>query len=143
MKTSARPELREPVLAMAAKLAAGHKTVPLTDFAALFGAGDDLLDKVRSRGDIVFKETRFSNDGPLLVIPAGKVEIEISDLLCGDWSAGPDGFTMKFPSRDFTVRACIRIAIIRKCFGLREIRATHTDISLDFGNALADRRYTF
>ena len=76
-------------------------------------------------------------------VPAGKAELEISDLLKGTWSADASGFVLRFPSRDFTVRACLQIAFFRKCFELREIRATASEIALDFGNAVADRRYTF
>jgi hypothetical protein len=59
------------------------------------------------------------------------------------WAAADGGFTLTFPSADFTVRACATIAILRKCFDLKEIRATPSDIALDFGGGLADRRYTF
>jgi hypothetical protein len=41
------------------------------------------------------------------------------------------------------VRACLQVAIFRKCFDLREIRATESDLALDFGGPPADRRYTF
>jgi len=143
MQTSARPELREPVLAFARKLQEGHDEIPLTDLAALFGADEAVLGQVRPRGALALKGEVFSNAGPQLVLPAGRVELEISDLLRGTWSAGPDTFTLRFPSRDFTVRACVRVAFLRKCFDLREIRATGHDLVLDFGDALADRRYTF
>ena len=70
-------------------------------------------------------------------------ELEISDLLKGTWSADEAGFSLRFPYRDFTVRACLQVAFFRKCFDLREIRATTGSIELDFGSAVADRRYTF
>ena len=143
MKTSSRPELKGPVLAFAAKLAAAGDEIPLADLAALFGADEEVLRRVGTRGNIRLKGDIFSNDGPQLVVPAGSVELEISDLIRGTWTAADGGFTLTFPSRDFTVRACVRIAIIRKCFDLREIRATGSDLTLDFGDALADRRYTF
>lgn len=140
---SARPELREAVQALHGKLLMSPARIPLADVAALFGAGPEVLERVRSRGDLVLKGDAFSNDGPELVVPAGKVELEISDLLKGTWSADASGFALRFPYRDFTVRACLQVAFFRKCFELREIRATASDIALDFGNAVADRRYTF
>jgi len=143
MKTSKRPELKEPVLAFAAKLNESTGAVPLADLAALFGAPPDVLERVRARGNLVRKGDRFSNDGPDLVVPAGKVELEIPSLLRGTWSAGPDSFTLTFPSKDFTVRACAQIAIVRKCFDLAEVRGSANDIVLDFGGTFADRRYTF
>ena len=138
-----RPELREPVLGLHRKLLARPAEIPLADLAALFGAGDEVLAQVRPRGNLVFSADRFSNDGPELVVPAGKIELEISDLLKGTWTADPNGFVLRFPFKDFTVRACLKIAIFRKCFDLREIRATTRDIELDFGGPPADRRYTF
>jgi hypothetical protein len=138
-----RPELREPVLGLHRKLLARPAEIPLADVAALFGAGPEVLDSVRRRGNLVLKGDGFSNDGPELVVPAGKVELEISDLLKGTWAADPKGFVLRFPFRDFTVRACLRIAVFRKCFDLKEIRATTSDIALDFGGPPADRRYTF
>lgn len=143
VKTSARPELKEPVQAFAAKLAEGRDTIPLAEFAALFGADEALLERIRQRGDIVFKADTFSNDGPDMVVPANKVEIEIPSLLHGAWSVSPGGFTLTFKHKDFTVRACAQVAILRKCFDLRELRATPEAIELDFGGTLADRRYTF
>ncbi len=143
MKEAARPELKEPVLAFLAQLLEPRDTIPLTDLAALFGAGDDVLERVATRGHLVLKGDTFSNDGPELVVPAGRVELEIPILVRGRWAAEPGGFTLSFPLADFTVRACARIAFVRKCFDLREIRATRSDLALDFGAALADRRYTF
>ena len=143
MKTSPRPELRGPVLALAAKLAENRETIPLADLAALFGADEEVLSKVRARGDLRFVGEKFSNDGPDLCVPAGKIELEIPSLLRGTWSAADGGFVMTFPLADFTVSACATIAILRKCFELKEIRATPSDIALDFGGSLADRRYTF
>ncbi|MHC4548808.1 MAG: hypothetical protein ACYTEZ_08510 [Planctomycetota bacterium] len=143
MKTSPRPELKDPVLALAAKLQGSPDAIPLTDLARLFGADASVLERVESRGSLVLKGDTFSNDGPELVVPAGQVELEIPILLRGTWAAGPDSFTLTFPSADFTVRACARIAFLRKCFDLREIRATPRDLTLDFGGSLADRRYTF
>ena len=143
VKTAHRPELKERAHAFAAKLNKGRDAIPLADFAALFGADDALLERVATRGDIKFKPESFSNDGPELVVPAGSVELEISSLLRGTWSAAPGGFTLTFPHKDFTIRACASVAIVRKCFDLREIRATPDAIELDFGSTLADRRYTF
>jgi hypothetical protein len=140
---TARPELRQAVQDLHAQLLARPARVPLADVAALFGAGPDVLERVRSRGDLVLRGDAFSNDGPELVVPAGKVELEISDLLKGTWSADESGFVLRFPSKDFTVRACLQVAFFRKCFDLREIRATASEIALDFGNAVADRSYTF
>jgi hypothetical protein len=140
---SARPELREAVHTLHRKLLARPAEIPLADVAALFGAGEEVLALVRSRGNLVLKGNAFSNDGPELVVPAGKVELEISDLLTGTWSADGEGFALRFPSKDFTVRACLTIAFFRKCFDLREIRATAASIDLDFGGPPADRRYTF
>jgi hypothetical protein len=143
VKTTERPELREPVRAFAARLAGGERRIPLADLAALFGAGEDVLARVRRRGDLVFTETAFSNDGPELTVPAGKVELEIPSLVRGEWGAGPSGFRLSFPMAEFTLRACVTVAIVRKCFELRELRATDHDLVLDFGSALADRRYSF
>jgi hypothetical protein len=143
MADPARPELREPVLSLHRKLLARPAEIPLADVAALFGAGPKVLDLVRPRGNLVLRGEGFSNDGPELVVPAGKVELEIADLLKGTWAADDAGFVLRFPYRDFTVRACLQIAIFRKCFELREIRATGSSIALDFGGPPADRRYTF
>lgn len=143
MKTVARPELRERVAAFADKLAAGPEAIPLTEFAALFGAGDEVLAHVATRGDLRFRGDVFSNDGPEMVLPAGSVELEIPSLLRGTWEASPGGFALRFGHADFTLRACAKVAVFRKCFDLREIRASASEMVLDFGNALADRRYTF
>lgn len=143
MAGSERPELREAVSGLHGKLLARPAEIPLADVAALFGAGDEVLDLVRPRGNLVLKGDGFSNDGPELIVPAGKVELEISDLLKGTWSVDEAGFVLRFPFRDFTVRACLQIAFFRKCFDLREIRATANSIDLDFGGPPADRRYTF
>jgi len=140
---TARPELRQAVLGLHEQLLARPAEIPLADVAMLFGAGEGVLDLVRPRGNLVLKADAFSNDGPELVVPAGKVELEISDLLKGTWSADEKGFVLRFPFRDFTVRACLQIAFFRKCFDLREIRATPDAIDLDFGGPPADRRYTF
>ena len=143
MASQARPELKDAVLSLLAKLRDGRSEIPLADVAALFGAGPEVLDLVRPRGNLVMRGEGFTNDGPELVVPAGKVELEISDLLKGTWSADANGFVLRFPFRDFTVRACLQIAFFRKCFDLREIRATSSSIELDFGGPPADRRYTF
>jgi hypothetical protein len=138
-----RPELREGVLSLHRKLLGRPAEVPLADVAALFGAGPGVLDIVRPRGSLILRGDAFSNDGPELIVPAGKVELEIADLLKGTWAADEAGFLLRFPFRDFTVRACLQIAFFRKCFELREIRATTVDLALDFGGPPADRRYTF
>lgn len=143
MKTSERPELREPVLAFASRLARGQRRIPLADLAALFGAEGGVLAQVGRRGDLVFTDAAFSNDGPELTVPAGRVEIEIPSLVRGTWEGGPDSFRLSFPMAEFAIRACATVAILRKCFDLRELRASARDLVLDFGNALADRRYTF
>jgi len=143
VKTSPRPELKQPVLTFAARLEAGEREIPLEDLAALFGADEGLRAKVRDRGNIVFRDESFSNDGPDLVIPAGKVELEIPSLLRGEWTGGPGAFHLRFPLEEFTLRACARISILRKCFALRELRATESELTLDFGSDLANRRYTF
>lgn len=140
---SDRPEIRDAVLSLHRTLLERPARVPLADVAALFGAGPEVIERVRARGDLVLKGDAFSNDGPELVVPAGTAELEISDLLKGTWSADGAGFALRFPYRDFTVRACLQVAFFRKCFDLREIRATTGSIDLDFGSAVADRRYTF
>jgi hypothetical protein len=140
---SERPEIREAVLSLHRSLLGRPARIPLADVAALFGAGPEVLARVRTRGDLVLEGAAFSNDGPELVVPAGKAELEISDLLKGTWSADERGFALRFPYRDFTVRACLQVAFFRKCFDLREIRATTGSIELDFGSAVADRLYTF
>jgi len=140
---SSRPELREAVASLHRKLLGRPAEIPLADVAALFGAGDEVLDLVRPRGNLVLRGDGFSNDGPELVVAAGKVELEISDLLKGTWSVDDAGFVLRFPYRDFTVRACLKIAFFRKCFDLREIRTTRGSIDLDFGGPPADRSYTF
>lgn len=143
MNASPRPELKAPVLAFLAKLQEARDEIPLTDLAGLFGADDAVLDRVATRGNLVFVGDTFSNDGPELIVPAGRVELEIPVLVRGQWAADAAGFRLSFPLADFAVRACARIAFLRKCFDLREIRATEGDLTLDFGGTLADRRYTF
>ena len=143
MTTSHRPELKQPVADFAEKLAAGTRTIPLAELAQLFGAGEDLLTTVASRGDIVFTDNGFSNDGPDLVVPAGRVELEIPMIVRGTWCSSPGGFTLTFPSAEFAPRACAQVMIIRKCFELKEMRATPADLALDFGNEMVNRRYTF
>ncbi|MHC4955951.1 MAG: hypothetical protein ACYTGZ_19055 [Planctomycetota bacterium] len=143
MKTSSRPELKEPVLAFARRLAAGEEFIPLADLAALFGAGGELMETVGSRGQIRFFDGKFTNDGPELVVPAGKVELEIPNLMRGRFTSDGDAFKLSFPSAEFSLRACVRIAIIRKCFDLQEMRATADSLEIDFGNDLANRRYEF
>lgn len=144
MKTSERPELKRPVQAFAGRLAAGEREIPLADLAALFGADEGLLATVRRRGDLVFRDDgNFSNDGPDMAVPAGRVELEIPSLVRGTWECGPGSFRLVFPMAEFTLRACVTVAIVRKCFDLREMRASASDLVLDFGSQLADRRYTF
>ncbi|MHC4133494.1 MAG: hypothetical protein ACYTDU_07025 [Planctomycetota bacterium] len=143
MKASPRPELKAPVLAFLAKLQEARDEIPLTDLAGLFGAADAVLERVATRGNLVFSGDTFSNDGPELIVPAGRVELEIPVLVRGRWAADSGGFTLSFPLADFAVRACAQVAFLRKCFDLREIRATERDLTLDFGATLADRRYTF
>jgi hypothetical protein len=143
MKTARREELREPVQAFAARLAAGDELIPLRDLAALFGADEALLSTVASRGDIRFRDAKFMNDGPELVVPAGSVELEVPNLMRGTYVSAAGSFTLTFPNPEFTLRACARIAILRKCFDLAELRADANSIELDFGNAIADRRYEF
>ena len=41
------------------------------------------------------------------------------------------------------LRACAKIAILRKCFDLEEMRADEGSIEIDFGSDVADRRYEF
>jgi len=141
--TSERPELKQPVADFAEKLAAGTRCIPLAELAQLFGAEGDLMTTVASRGDIVFTDDGFSNDGPDLVVPAGSVELEIPMIVKGTWSSSPGGFTLTFPFTDFAPRACAQVMIIRKCFDLKQMRATPTDLTLDFGNEMVNRRYTF
>ncbi len=143
MNSQSRPELKQPVADFAAKLEAGERNIPLVELAQLFGAGGDLLTAVASRGNIVFTDDGFSNDGPDLVVPAGRVELEIPMIIKGTWSSAPGGFTLTFPSAEFAPSACAQIMIMRKCFDLREMRATASDLTLDFGNEMANRRYTF
>ena len=143
MKASPRPELKAPVLAFLAKLREARDEIPLTDLAGLFGADDAVLERVATRGNLAFSGDTFSNDGPELIVPAGRVELEIPVLVRGRWAVDSGGFTLSFPLADFAVRACARLAFVRKCFDLREIRATEHDLTLDFGATLADRRYTF
>jgi len=143
MKTSTRPELREPVLAFTRRLQKGDEFIPLAELAALFGAGDALQARAGERGDIRFFDGRFTNDGPELVVPAGAVELEIPNLLRGRYTTGADSFALTFPSAEFTLRACIKIAILRKCFDLRQMRADGDSIELDFGSDIANRRYEF
>jgi len=143
LKTSERPELKEPVRAFAARIADRAERIPLCDLAALFGADEALLARVRSRGDLLFRGDAFSNDGPELVVEAGKAEIEIPSLIRGTCSRGPGSFALTFPMAEFSLRACVRIAVLRKCFDLKDLRASPRDLVLDFGNSLADRRYTF
>ena len=143
MKTQPRPELKAPVTEFAARLREGPERIPLTELAALFGAPAEVMDRVASRGDIVFRGEVFSNDGPELVARAGKVELEIPSLMRGTYAVSDEGFRMTFPSAEFSLRACVTVAIIRKCFELKEMRATASELVLDFGSSLADRRYTF
>lgn len=143
MKTSPRPELREPVLAFAERLERGEPRIPLADLAALFGAPGEVLGLVAGRGDLVFLPERFSNDGPELSVEAGRVELELPSLIRGTWEAAAGGFRLTFPLGEYAPRACVRIALFRKCFELKEMRASGRDLTLDFGNELADRCYTF
>ena len=143
MKTAARPELKDPVLRFGKRLRERPERIPLTEMAALFGAGDEVMELVAARGDIVCKREVFTNDGPDLVVPAGKVELEIPSLLRGTWSVTDDGYALRFPMADYTVRACAQVAFFRKCFELSTLTATARDLTLDFGGTLADRRYTF
>jgi len=142
-----RPELREPVAAFARRLAAlsgGEGTIPLADLADLFGAEPELRAQVEARGDIRFRPGAFSNDGPDLEIAAGRVELEIPSLLHGTWTSGPgDAFSLEFPDPEYTLSACARLGFLRKCFPLKALRADGSSLTLDFGNHLADRCYTF
>jgi hypothetical protein len=143
VETRSRPELKAPVQAFAARLAEGAERIPLTDLAALFGAQPDVLGQVGQRGDIRLRDGTFTNDGPELVIPAGRAEIEVPSLLRGNYASEPGGFHLQFPQADFTIRACITLAVFRKCFDLKELHATPTELVLDFGGGPVDRRFTF
>jgi len=143
MKSSPRPELQEPLLAFTERLHARAETIPLTVLASLFGAPDDALEHIATRGDIQFRGEIFSNDGPDLVVSAGRIDLEIPSLMRGQVELVPGGFLLSFPLEEFSLKACMTVAIIRKCFVLKEMRASPDDMVLDFGNMLADRRYTF
>ncbi|MGH7163477.1 MAG: hypothetical protein ACREID_08325, partial [Planctomycetota bacterium] len=52
-------------------------------------------------------------------------------------------FKLAFPDEELAPRACATIAFFRKCFTLRELRATESGLELDFGSPVADRRYSF
>ena len=71
------------------------------------------------------------------------MELEIPMLIRGEWTSDTSGFVLRFPMAEFAPRACASIAFFRKCFELRELRATDHDLNLDFGNDMADRCYTF
>lgn len=129
--------------AFAARIADRAERIPLGDLAALFGADEALLARVRGRGDLVFRGDAFSNDGPEMVVEAGKAELEIPSLIRGTCARGEAGFALRFPMAEFSLRACVRFAVLRKCFDLRELRAAPGELVLDFGSDLADRRYTF
>ena len=143
MKTETRPELRAPAEALGRLLRAGAERIPMADVAALFGAKGEALEKARARGDLVVRGGRFSNGGAPIVAPAGRVEVEIPDLLRGSCRADDSGWSLAFELPDFCPRACAQIAFFRKCFDLREIRATASGLTLDFGSDLADRRFEF
>lgn len=143
MRTDRRPELRAPAEALGRLLHAGAARVPLTQVAALFGAAGEALERARTRGDLVLEGARFSNSGPAFTAPAGRVEVEVPDLLRGRWTVDASGWSLTFDVPDFCPRACAQIAFFRKCFDLREIRATDRDLTLDFGSDLADRRFEF
>jgi hypothetical protein len=143
VRTARRPELRAPAEALGRLLRGGATRVPLAQLAALFGATGEALDRARARGDLVLDGGRFSNSGPAFTAPAGSVEIEIPDLLRGRWAADERGWSLAFDGPDFCPRACAQIAFFRKCFDLRQIRATQGDLTLDFGSDLADRRFEF
>ncbi|MCZ6574494.1 MAG: hypothetical protein ACE10D_03890 [Planctomycetota bacterium] len=143
VETAHRPELATPVRAFAQHLARGVDRIPMVDLAALFGAQPDVLEAIARRGDIELSDGTFTNDGPELVIPAGRVEIEVPSLLRGTYSSEDGGFSLAFPQPDFTLRACVTLLVFRKCFDLQAMRATSTDMVLDFGGGPADRRFTF
>ena len=147
MESKPRPELRAPVAAFAQRMAAlegGEGTIPLAEFADLFGADPTLRAQVEARGDIRFRPGTFSNDGPDLDIAAGRVELEIPSLLHGTWSSGPgNAFALEFPNPEYSLSACARLGFLRKCFPLKALRADGSSLTLDFGNKLADRCYTF
>lgn len=140
---SSRPELRAPVLEFLDRLRRGEERIPLADLAALLGAPPEVRERVARRGDLLFRGGTFSNDGPELVIAAGKVELEIPSLLRGTAATGADGFRLAFPDGEFAPRACATLAFFRKCFELKEMRGGAGGLAFDFGNPLADRRYTF
>ena len=143
MKSSPRPDLKEPLAEFSKHLHDGADSVPLADLASLFGASGDALAEIATRGQIRLGDGKFSNDGPDLVVAAGRVELEIPSLMRGQFDLSPGGFALRFPLEEFSLKACMTVAIIRKCFVLKEMRASAEDLVLDFGNALADRRYTF
>ena len=143
MKSSPRPELQKPLAAFTERLHAGAETIPLAELASLFGAPDDALERIATRGEIRFRDGTFSNDGPDLVVKAGRIELEIPSLIRGQVELVPGGFKLAFPLGEFSMKACMTVAIIRKCFVLKEMRASPNDLVLDFGNPLANRRYTF
>ncbi len=143
MHTSSRPELGQPVAALHATLLGKPERFPLSDLAALFGGGPELVERVATRGDITLDGDVFFNSGPEMSIPAGRVELEIPSLMRGTWRVDDAMFAMTFSIADFTLRACAQVAVFRKCFELKEIRGTASDIVLDFGGSIADRRYTF
>jgi len=143
VKSAHEPRLRAPVESFLARLRAGAATLPMADLAALFGAEGELMEKARARGDLAIQDGRFRNGGEQIVAPAGRVEIEIPDLLRGTVEVAADGFVLAFPQADFAPRACAQIAFFRKCFELRAIRVSPGEMVLDFGGGPADRRFTF
>ncbi len=143
MQTDHRPELAIPVRTFAQHLAEGVERIPMVDLAALFGAQPDVLAAVARRGDIELSDGTFTNDGPELVIPAGRAEIEVPSLLRGNYTSEEGGFSLAFPQAEFTLRACVTLLMFRKCFDLKAMRATSNDMVLDFGGGPADRRLTF
>ena len=96
-----------------------------------------------AQGDISLKGTTFTNDGPEIVVPVGMVELEVPMILRGQWVASNGGFELSFPMAEFAPRACAQIAILRKCFELKELRASANQLELDFDNEMVDRRFTF
>ena len=130
-------------MAFAQRLRAGDEFIPLAELAALFGGDDELQQRAATRGDIRFFDGKFINDGPELIVKAGVVELEIPNLVRGTYETGADTFRLSFPNAEFTLRACVKIAILRKCFDLQQMRADSTSLELDFGSEIASRRYEF
>lgn len=102
-----RPELRHEILQLIALIAHSDpdkqpQILSVEELVRMLGVrvSDELHEKLVARGDLIFEERRFRNEGPAIVRDSRlfgfSVEMEICDRLEGAIRRFPDSFQLFF-----------------------------------------------